>query len=109
MDYAKLTNDLREANQIACEAVKDSDDGGTCNLDSCFLQIPRARETKVLDAIKAAGLYCRAKTLWGWIGRGYMIKPTSGGQGDKRTKAVEAMSKELKQRGWDVTTYYKMD
>lgn len=67
----------------------------------------QARETKVLEAIKEAGLYCRAKT--GWISQGFMINPNSGGQGNVRAKATEIMTQELRKRGWDVLTFYKMD
>jgi hypothetical protein len=107
MDYLKLTKDLREANQVAMEVAEKSDDGGSANLDSVFLMIPRVREERVLGAIKTAGLYCRGKRKW--IGQGYMITPTTGGQGNKRSLGVGAMYKHLKSAGWDVITYCQMD
>lgn len=106
-NYEKLINDLKEANEKACEAVSQVDDGGSANRDSVFLRIPRAREVSVLDSIKKAGLYCRRKSQW--IGQGYFISPTSGGQGDKRAKAVEIMSKTLNDNGWDALTFCQMD
>ncbi|MEK5477527.1 hypothetical protein NYE70_11340 [Paenibacillus sp. FSL R5-0407] len=107
MDRNKLVTDLREANAAAKAAADAVGDGGTANLDSVFLRIPRQREVKVLQAIKDAGLYCRGKRQW--IGQGYMITPTSGGQGNKRAKAAEVMTKELNDRGWDALTFYKVD
>jgi hypothetical protein len=104
MDWNKLVIDLKESNELAKAAADSVDDGGTCNLDSVFLRIPRRREEKVLQAIKDAGLYCRAKRKW--IGTGYMITPISGGQANKRSKAVEVMKKELNDRGWDVIGFY---
>lgn len=109
MDYNKLIEDLRIANKDASEAMKGMNDGGTANLDSVFLQLPRAREIKVLEAIKEAGLHCRAKVKWNWIGYGYMITPTGVGQGNTRTKAVDVMRNELKDLGWDVTIFSQMD
>lgn len=107
MDWNKLVTDLREANAAAMVAAAAVDDGGTANLDSVFLRFPRQREAKVLQAIKDAGLYCRGKREW--IGTGYMITPTCGGQGDKRAKAVTVMYQELQSRGWNVIPFRKVD
>lgn len=107
MDWNKLVTDLREANAAAKAAADAVDDGGTANLDSVFLRLPRMREVKVLQAIKDAGLYCRAKREW--IGPGYMITPTSGGQGNKRARAVTEMCAQMRLRGWDVLAYRKVD
>ena len=106
-NYDKLIKDLKEANEIACQAVAQVADGGTANLDSVFLIIPRAREVLVLDAIKRAELYCRGKREW--IGKGYFITPTCGGQGDKRANAVNVIAKTLNDLGWKALTYQKMD
>jgi hypothetical protein len=76
-------------------------------LDCVFLQIPRAKEISVLEAIKSAGMYCRRKTQW--IGPGYMITPKTGGQGDKRSLGVEIMENRLNQSGWDALIFYKAD
>ena len=107
MDYEKLIEDLRTADSLASELIKGMDDGGSANLDSVFLKIPRLREKKVLEAIKSAGLYCRTKTEW--IGKGYMITPNGVGQGDTRTKAVEVMKDKLNELGWDVIIFHKSD
>lgn len=107
INYDKLAADLNHANQVACQAAAQVKDVGTANRDSVFLRIPRAREASVLDAIRIAGLYCRRKSQW--IGQGYFITPTSGGQGDKRAKAVEVMSKTLNDLGWDTIMYQQMD
>jgi len=107
MNKIKLVADLIIANQAACEAVVLIDDGGSANLDSVFLRIPRAKEVDVLDAIREAGLYCRGKRKW--IGNGYMVKPTCSGQGNKRTKGVEAMATSLKANGWDALIFRQMD
>lgn len=107
IDYEKLVKDLSTANQLANDSIKNMDDGGTANLDCVFLRIPRAREDKVLEAIKKAGLYCSSRTKW--IGSGYMIIPTGVGQGNTRYKGVEVMAKVLKDFGWDVSIYYRVD
>lgn len=108
MDYSKLEHDLRAANVAARAAADQVDDGGSANLDAVFLRIPRARESKVLEAIKGAGLYCRCKRRW--IGDGYMLQPDSGGgQARKREKAVTVFMRELEARGWDVIAFRKVD
>lgn len=103
----KLTNDLMEANKAATEAIRGMKDGGTANLDRVFLRIPRIPEAKVLEAIRAAGLYCSGKRMW--ISLGYMITPTNVGQGDTRTKAVTVMYQHLEKCGWDAIPFRKMD
>ncbi|MBG9788552.1 hypothetical protein [Brevibacillus laterosporus] len=106
-NYDKLFKDLKEANEIACQTVAQVTDGGSANLDSVFLIIPRAREISVLDAIERAGLYCLGKREW--IGKGYFITPTCGGQGDKRAKAVNVMAKTLNDLGWEALTFQRID
>lgn len=106
-DFNKLTNDLREANRLAKERADSSDDGGSANLDRVFLMIKGARESKVIEAIKNAGLYCRGKSEW--IGAGYFINPTTGGQGNKRALGVEVMSKYLQSCGWETLAYCQLD
>lgn len=106
-DAQKLTADLKSANKAATEAMKGMNDGGSANLDSVFLTIPIVRETKVLDAIKQAGLYCRGKRKW--IGVGYFITPSGVGQGNTRYRAVQVMTKYLQDAGWDVITFSKAD
>jgi hypothetical protein len=103
----KLTEDLKVANQLASKAIEGMNDGGSANLDCVFLRVPRIRESKVLEAIRNAGLYCRRKTKW--IGQGYMIRPTGTGQGDTNYVAVRTMTAYLRDREWDVLTFEKVD
>lgn len=105
----KLTKDLRYANNCACEAASSSGDGGTANLDSVFLRIPRLREKAVLEAISNAGLYCSGKRQWSFMGNGYFLQPSVSGQGNRRTKGVEVMKAKLSELGWDVCVLYQMD
>ena len=107
IDFEKLLVDLQKAHIAAKEAAKSGNDGGTANLDSLALRLPRARETKVLEVIRDADLYCRHKS--NWLGPCYFISHGCGGQGDRNTRAVEAMKKSLTTDGWDVMIYYQMD
>ncbi|WP_145333317.1 hypothetical protein [Paenibacillus xylanexedens] len=106
MDYNKLTEDLKAAHNASKDATEFTVDGGTANVDKVFLSLPRAREAKVLAAIKAAGLYCRGKRRW--IGDGYMLT-VSKGQGDVNTKAVTVFVAEMERRGYQVLAYRQMD
>ena len=107
-DYAKLTADLKKGLEKAREAAK-GDDGGSANLDACFLQIPGAREKDVVKAIKEAGVYCSGRSSWSVFGTGYFLSLPCGGQGNSNTRAVVAMERSLVADGWDVLIYYKMD
>lgn len=103
--YEKLTNDLKEAYQEALLA-KTNDDGGTANMDSTFLKLKGWREGKVLQAIKASGLYCRCKSQW--IGTGYFID-TGNGQGNDRTRVRDKFIKILKSKGYEALRFDRMD
>jgi len=106
-DGTKLTSDLIAANRAASVAVEGMPDGGSANQDRVFLTVPRARETKVLEAISNAGLHCSGKQQW--IGAGYFIVPTGAGQGDTRYKAVQVMAQQLRDAGWNALAFQKMD
>ena len=106
IDYKKLEQDLIKAKDAGIEAGK-SEDGGSANMDCVFLKLPRAREVKVIEAIKRSGLHCRQKVKW--IGYGYMISPIACGQGNSRYRAMEAMKKSLKDDGYDVLGFYRAD
>lgn len=105
-DYKKLTEDLIKAKEAAIEAAKGND-GGTANLDTMTLKLPGARESKVIEAVEAAGLYTSGRSEW--LGIRYFIPPPTGGQGNARNRAVEAMAKVMKEAGWNELTYYQMD
>lgn len=106
MDYSKLTDDLKAVQREVDLVTGEMEDGGTANVDKVFLTLPRAREAKVLEAIRNAGMYCRAKRRW--IGDGYMLT-VSKGQGDVNTKAVTVFVAEMERRGYDVLAYRQMD
>ena len=108
IDYAKLTADLKKGLEKAKEAAK-GEDGGSANLDGCFLQVPRAREKDILQAIKDAGIYCGGRGTWSFFGVGYFLSLPCGGQGNSNTRAVEAMKNSLQADGWEAYVYYKMD
>lgn len=106
INYKKLTTDLIKAKDAATEAGK-GEDGGTANLDTMTLSIPRAKEDKVIEAVKAAGLSTRGKREW--LGPRYFIGPPKCGQGNSRVRATEAMLKVMQEAGWDVLMYCQMD
>jgi hypothetical protein len=106
IDYKKLTSDLRRAKAAAEEAGK-GEDGGTANLDTMTLRIPKAIEKKIIEAVKKAGLYTRGRSEW--LGPCYFIPPPACGRGNSRVRATEAMEKVMREAGWDVLMYCKMD
>ncbi len=103
----KLTEDLKKAVEQAKAATEHVDDGGSANMDSVFVRIPRIKEDLVVQAIKDAGCYSLGRTEW--IGRGYLISPPVAGQGNKRAKAMEVMKESLSNDGWDVLGFYQLD
>lgn len=107
MDYKKLLESLIKARIAGTEAAK-GDDGGSANLDSVFLELPRYREEKVLSVIQDAGLSCTHKSKW--LGSyGYLISPVGCGQGNSRYRAVQAMVKSLSEDGFQAMQFYMID
>lgn len=105
-DYKKLTEDLIKA-RLAAEEAANGEDGGTANLDTMTIKLPRANEKKVIEAVRAAGLYTRGRREW--IGPRFFISPPPCGQGDSRVRATRAMANVMREAGWDVLMYEQMD
>lgn len=106
IDYEKLTKDLIKAREAA-EEVAEGEDGGTANLDCMTLKLKGYREQKVIEAVKAAGLYTRGKR--NWIGTRYFISPPKSGQGNARVRQVRAMCRAMDKLGYDVLMFEQMD
>ncbi len=106
IDYKKLTADIIKAKEAAIEAGK-GEDSGTANLDTMTIKLPRANEKKVIEAVKAAGLYTRGRREW--IGSRFFILPPTCGRGNSRVRATEAMRNVMREAGWDVLMYCQMD
>lgn len=106
IDYKKLTNDLIKAKEAAEKAVK-GEDGGSANLDCMTIALKGAREEKVIQAVRKAGLYTRGRRVW--IGTRYFISQPIGAQGNDRVRQVDAMCKVMQEAGYDVLKYEQMD
>lgn len=107
-DLAKLQRDIADAEAVAMIAAAGVGDGGSCCNDAVFLNVGSGcaikRKSKAVEAA-CGGYYLR--TRW-W--RGYVLSVGSRyGQATRRTVGVEAATAFLKQRGWDVVTFYAVD
>jgi hypothetical protein len=106
--YAKLRDDLKKALLAGVTAEQENpEDGGTCNFDAPSLFLPKWREEKVKQAAEEAGTHCSAWTLWG-IKR-FVFQPKSNAQANARTRNAEAVTKSLKELGYDAFCYSAMD
>ena len=94
----------------AAEAVSQSDDGGSCNLDAPMLFIgPRRLTERDLQQLAedAPGTSLNRSQ---WFGRVcYIVNVGSFGQGNNNTRTAEAVCSVLKDQGFDCTMYYKVD
>lgn len=106
IDYEGLTRDLIRAKEAAEKAVT-GEDGGTCNLDCLTLQLKGYREKKVIEAVKAAGLYTRGKREW--LGKRYFIQPPKAAQGNDRVRQVNAMYEVMNDLEYDCLMFEQMD
>ena len=83
------------------------DDGGTCNFDAPTLFLTGWDKKLVEAAAKTAGVGCFEWTSL--CSETYVFSVRGAGQGYTRTKAAEAMSRYLKDHGYDAGMYYQMD
>lgn len=101
---------LKQALIKAKEAAmlfSEVDDGGTCNFDAPTLRLERWKKTEIEEAITGAGLRYFEHRLFGI--KYYVICGGTYGQGNRRTAMAEAMSKILKNEGYEASMYYQMD
>lgn len=102
--YKQLADDLKAALAYGLANMGD-DDGGTSNFDAPTLFLTGWDKKLVESAAKVAGVGCFE---WDFC-KAYVFVVRGAGQGYTRTKAAEAMSRYLKERGYESGMYYQMD
>ena len=107
MKYRKLCEDIKKALQAGIEAENAmKNDGGCCNFDSAAIHLPRWGGKKVEEAAENAGT--RAFKWYGLNGY-YVFWPKTHGHGNKRSANAEAMTKALRDMGYEAMMYCQMD
>lgn len=102
---AQLADFVAAVKAAAAEAAKlaDTEDGGTCNMDSCVVKIDipkRLRDASGLRLFAGWGLY---KGYW------HLQDIPSDGCGNRNTRQQEAAAKYLQAAGYNATVYYEVD
>lgn len=106
--YAKLRDDLRKALAAGVAAEEeDPEDGGTCNLDSAAIYLPRWNARKVQQAAKEAGTRCSDWNLFGQ--KHFVFFPITHAQANARSRNAEAVTKSLQSMGYDAIDYCHID
>lgn len=103
--YEKLTRDLMECGREAYELCRNESDWGTCNFDSPTISPKGFKFAKLEEAIKNAGY---PSYRWRFGGTTFVIC-TGGGQGERRTMIAETVCKLMRERGYAMGMYYRMD
>ena len=104
--YAALRDSLWAAQAAGLAAAARIPDGGTCNLDSPAVSLPRWRSAMVEEAARQAGCGCfRCGTF-----RGVYVFPFQvPGQANIRETAAETATAYLQSQGYDALTYSQID
>ena len=105
--YAQLRDDLRAACELTAH-LENTEDGGTCNFDAPTIHLPRWNSEKIKQAAREAGVGA-FKWTWGSTTLGWVFPVRSSGQANRRSRRAEAVSAELKRRGYDAGMYCAMD
>ena len=110
----RFTRALERAT-VAGYAFAESDDGGTCNLDSPALSINREAlkqmnmDRKTIEAaITDAGLTCWEQKSY-FFSRRLVINGAFFGQANRRERMAKAFAKSLEEAGYPATMYRQMD
>ena len=105
MDKNLFIKALREALENA-KKFANTEDGGTCNFDTCEFYAKGMRLSVLEGIVKEASQELRV-SKWG-TGR-FHIGGYECGQANRRTEMVEAFEKTLRNYGFDTGVYYAMD
>lgn len=103
MDLEKLKQDLVKARELAMAKV-ETEDGGTCNFDTCEIFFPNMRKATLSKVCNEIGLHC---TKWG--SGEFHIYGYECGQANRRTTMVETFVGYLQDLGYKAYVHYAMD
>lgn len=109
----KTQSELNDLNKALINAVNsaamlgDTEDGGTCNMDSVTLKIS-------IPAKLAAQAWVKLEKMlasdYGRLWRGYyMVDIPLSGQGNRRTRMAEAACNALESAGYNAMMFYQCD
>lgn len=94
---------LQRANKAA-QRYADTEDGGTCNFDTCVINL------KIYKKFRDLTEYPLRKTYGGRVWQGWwFVDITLCGQGNRRTCMAEAAATSLKADGYDASVWYGAD
>lgn len=105
---ARLTEALAAARDAARQEALNSDDGGTANLDTCLLIVPRVSAAVIQAAAQAAGVRVDRKERTRWWPACWWVWVHEG-QGSMRTRMAEAAKAALEAHGFESSVWYQMD
>lgn len=101
-ELAALEAAVKVASEAALES-RDTEDGGTCNFDTCYVRIKipkRLRDKSQLHFMQGWGLY---RDSWS------INELPTHGQGNMRTRMAEAAAESLRAAGYNATVRYEID
>jgi hypothetical protein len=103
--YAKLRDDIKEALAVGQEAERiNPRDRGACNFDSPCIYLHRWNRNYTERAVEEAGSHGFYSNL-----HGFVFSPLTTAQAEARTTNAKAVSAFLKQKGYTVSVYYRLD
>jgi hypothetical protein len=114
----KMKYDTKKIVTVIQDAIKAADaadpgpgldnDGGTCNFDAAYLQVPGMRKAQAAEIAAALPSNCITLNDYPWQGRILMLRH-SNGQAMRRTLMAEASGRVFKASGMAYGMYYQAD
>lgn len=104
---SSLASAINEAQSCANKFI-DTNDGGSCNLDTVILDFTGWRKQYIDKLISLTGIDIGERMKGIYSGYRFVFFQTSG-QAACRTKMMEAAKERLSELGYECTMWYHMD
>ena len=106
-DTRKMAADIRRVADEARAEHETTDDGGTCNMDSAYVSVPRMAEKQAAEIAALSGVHCYLlnSKLFGRI----LMVGAGHGQGSRNTAMSEDACEGLRVAGYKARVWYQID
>jgi hypothetical protein len=106
---ARYANAIKEADQAAIRAhIDNQEDGGTCNLDTVLIDFTGWKQADIDKLIAQSGIRIGDR-MNGWHKGSRFVWTSVHGQGNGRSRMVQAAANKLKELDIPASVWYQMD
>jgi hypothetical protein len=106
---SRYASAIKEADWAATQAhIANQEDGGTCNLDTVLIDFTGWKQTDIDKLVYQSGIRI-GNRMSGWHKGSRFVWTSIHGQGNGRSRMVEAAANKLKELDIPASVWYQMD